>query len=66
MSVTSEDTIARIFGKLDDIEEKIGHEIDAIVDAGPTGLEPTSVLDMTGGAVEVIRAGKGDVSALLR
>ena len=48
-----------------EIEERIGHQIDAIVDAGPTGIEPTSVLDMTGGAVEVLRAGKGDVSALL-
>jgi tRNA threonylcarbamoyl adenosine modification protein (Sua5/YciO/YrdC/YwlC family) len=48
-----------------EIEDRIGHEIDAIVDAGPTGIEPTSVLDMTGGAVEVLRAGKGDVSALL-
>jgi len=48
-----------------EIEDRIGHEIDAIVDAGPTGIEPTSVLDMTGGAVKVLRAGRGDVSALL-
>ena len=48
-----------------EIEERIGHEIDAIVDAGPTGLEPTTVLDLTGGVVEVLRAGRGDVSALL-
>ena len=48
-----------------EIEERIGHEIDAIVDAGPTGFEPTTVLDLTGGVVEVLRAGRGDVSALL-
>jgi tRNA threonylcarbamoyl adenosine modification protein (Sua5/YciO/YrdC/YwlC family) len=48
-----------------EIEERIGHEIDAIVDAGPTGIEPTSVLDLTSGSVEVLRAGRGDVSALL-
>ena len=47
------------------IEERIGHDIDAIVDAGPTGIEPTSVLDMTAGAVEVLRVGRGDVSAFL-
>ena len=47
------------------IEERIGHEIDAIVDAGPTGMEPTSVLDMTGGAVEILRVGRGDVSVFL-
>ena len=48
-----------------DIEERIGHQIDAIVDAGPTGIEPTSVIDLTGGAAEVLRVGRGDVSAFL-
>jgi tRNA threonylcarbamoyl adenosine modification protein (Sua5/YciO/YrdC/YwlC family) len=48
-----------------EIEERIGHEIDAIVDAGATGIEPTSVLDLTSGVVEVLRVGRGDVSALL-
>ena len=48
-----------------DIEERIGHEIDAIVDAGPTGIEPTSVIDLTSGVAEVIRVGRGDVSALV-
>lgn len=48
-----------------EIEDRIGHEIDAIIDAGPTGIEPTSVLDMTSGVLEVLRYGRGDVSALL-
>jgi tRNA threonylcarbamoyl adenosine modification protein (Sua5/YciO/YrdC/YwlC family) len=48
-----------------EIEERIGHQVDAIVDAGPTGIEPTSVLDLTSGSVEVLRVGRGDVSALL-
>lgn len=48
-----------------EIEERIGHQIDAIVDAGPTGIEATSVLDMTGGSVEVLRQGRGDISGLL-
>lgn len=45
-----------------EIEGRIGHEIDAIVEAGPAGIEPTSVLDLSGGTVEVLRAGLGDVS----
>jgi len=45
-----------------DIEERIGHQIEAIIDAGPTGIEPTSVLDLSGGGVEVLRVGRGDVS----
>ncbi|HSM30006.1 MAG TPA: L-threonylcarbamoyladenylate synthase [Woeseiaceae bacterium] len=47
------------------IEERIGHEIDLIIDAGATGIEPTSVLDLSEGTVEVLRVGRGDVSALL-
>ncbi len=48
-----------------EIEERIGHQVDVIVDAGPTGIEPTSVLDLTGGDVQVLRTGRGDVSALV-
>jgi tRNA threonylcarbamoyl adenosine modification protein (Sua5/YciO/YrdC/YwlC family) len=48
-----------------EIEDRIGHEIDAIVDAGATGIEPTSVIDLTGGVPEVQRIGRGDVSAFL-
>ena len=48
-----------------DIEERIGKSIDLIVDGGPTGIEPTTVIDLSGGAIEVLREGRGDVSALL-
>ena len=48
-----------------EIEERIGAQIEAIIDAGPVGIEPTSVLDLTSGAVEVLRVGRGDVSAFL-
>ena len=45
-----------------EIEARIGHQIEAIIDAGPAGVEPTSVLDLSSGTVEVLRAGRGDVS----
>lgn len=45
-----------------EIEERIGHQIELIVDCGPTGLEPTSILDLSQGAVEVLREGRGDIS----
>ena len=48
-----------------EIEQRIGHQIDAIIDAGPTGIEPTSVLDLTEGTVIVLREGKGDVSGFV-
>lgn len=49
---------------VDEIERRIGHQIDIIVDAGATGIEPTSVLDLTGDVPEVLRAGRGDLAFL--
>ncbi len=45
-----------------EIEDRIGHEIEAIVDAGPAGIEPTTVLDLSDDSVEVLRVGRGDIS----
>lgn len=45
-----------------EIEARIGRDIDAIVDAGPAGIEPTTVLDLSNDTVEVLRVGRGDVS----
>lgn len=47
-----------------DIEARIGHEVDVIIDAGPTGIEPTTVIDLSHGTVEILRIGRGDVSTL--
>lgn len=49
-----------------EIEERIGNQIELIIDGGPTGIEPTTVVDLTGGTVEVLRYGRGDVSLLVR
>ena len=48
-----------------EIEDRIGTQIEAIVDAGPVGIEPTSVIDLSSGSAEVLRVGRGDVSSLL-
>jgi tRNA threonylcarbamoyl adenosine modification protein (Sua5/YciO/YrdC/YwlC family) len=47
-----------------EIEDRIGNQIEAIVDAGPVGIEPTSVIDLSNGRVEILRVGRGDVSAI--
>ena len=47
-----------------EIDERIGNQIEMIVDGGPTGVEPTTVIDLSGGTVEVLRQGRGDVSSL--
>jgi tRNA threonylcarbamoyl adenosine modification protein (Sua5/YciO/YrdC/YwlC family) len=43
-----------------DIEERVGHAIDLILDAGNCGLEPSTIVDLTGDAAKLLRAGKGD------
>jgi len=45
-----------------DIREVVGPLVDAIVDGGNCGLEPTTVVDMTGPNPEIKRQGMGDFS----
>ena len=47
-----------------EIEDRIGNQIELIVDAGPIGIEPTSVIDLSEGSAIILRKGKGDVSSL--
>lgn len=49
----------------DDIAARLGKQIDALIDGGACGVEPTTVLDLSGGTVELVRQGKGDASAVL-
>ena len=44
-----------------DIYERLRGQVDVIIDAGVCGIEPTTVLDFSDGAMEVIRHGKGDL-----
>jgi tRNA A37 threonylcarbamoyladenosine synthetase subunit TsaC/SUA5/YrdC len=36
--------------------------VDVVIDGGPCGFEPSSVVDLAGPVPVVIRRGKGDVS----
>lgn len=47
-----------------EIDRRIGHQIELIIDGGPTGVEPTSVIDLSSGNVEILRVGRGDLSTL--
>jgi tRNA threonylcarbamoyl adenosine modification protein (Sua5/YciO/YrdC/YwlC family) len=46
-----------------EIHERLRHAVDAVLDGGNCGLDPTSVIDLEGPAPVVARRGKGDVSA---
>lgn len=45
-----------------EIEERIGKQVDMVIDGGYCGYEMTTVVDLTGDAPVVVRAGKGDAS----
>ena len=47
-----------------EVRQRLAREVDLVLDAGNCGLDPTTVLDLTGGAVQLMRRGKGDVSRL--
>jgi tRNA threonylcarbamoyl adenosine modification protein (Sua5/YciO/YrdC/YwlC family) len=46
-----------------DIQERLYHQVDAVIDGGNCGMEPTSVIDLEGPVPVVARVGKGDVGA---
>ncbi|WP_029138405.1 L-threonylcarbamoyladenylate synthase [Nakamurella lactea] len=43
-----------------EIKEELDHELDAVIDAGDCGLEPTTVIDYSDGTPVVVRVGAGD------
>jgi tRNA threonylcarbamoyl adenosine modification protein (Sua5/YciO/YrdC/YwlC family) len=43
------------------IEEEYGDKVDAVIDGGYGGLEPSTVVDCTGEEIEIIRQGKGEL-----
>lgn len=47
-----------------DIRERLERQLDLVIDAGACGLEATTVVDLTSGAPELIRAGKGALGPL--
>ena len=47
------------------LHDAIGHLVDVVIDGGPAYTEPSSVIDLTAEAPEIIREGKGDISLFL-
>jgi tRNA threonylcarbamoyl adenosine modification protein (Sua5/YciO/YrdC/YwlC family) len=46
-----------------EINEELGSFLDAVLDSGDCGLEPTTVIDFSGDEPEILRRGAGDTSA---
>ena len=45
-----------------EIRFRLEKQLDLVIDAGTSGLEPTTVIDLSSGAPELLRAGKGDLA----
>ena len=45
-----------------EIKDRLEGMVDLILDGGHCGTEPTTVIDLTGGSPELVRAGRGDVT----
>ncbi|MCA1798003.1 MAG: threonylcarbamoyl-AMP synthase [Xanthomonadaceae bacterium] len=47
----------------DEIRKRLEHQVELVIDGGNCGIEPTTVVDFSGGGdPEVVRTGRGDVS----
>ena len=45
-----------------EIKEELDHALDAVIDSGDCGVEPTTVIDFSGPEPEILRKGAGDIS----
>jgi tRNA threonylcarbamoyl adenosine modification protein (Sua5/YciO/YrdC/YwlC family) len=46
----------------DTICERLGKQLELVIDGGACSLEPTTVIDLTGADAELVRQGRGDAS----
>lgn len=46
----------------EEIRDRLQHEVDLVIDGGSCGVEPTTVVDLTGPQPELLRRGRGDSS----
>ena len=47
-----------------EIEARLGHDIDAILDGGDCGVEPTTVVDLSVRPPLIVRSGKGPLGPI--
>jgi tRNA threonylcarbamoyl adenosine modification protein (Sua5/YciO/YrdC/YwlC family) len=47
-----------------EIQERLEHEIEAVLDGGDCGIEPTTVVDLSSSPPVIVRQGKGSLAPL--
>ena len=53
------------FYDIDDVRGAVDHQVDLIIDDGYCPPEPTTVINLSGDAIEIIRHGAGDTSLIV-
>jgi tRNA threonylcarbamoyl adenosine modification protein (Sua5/YciO/YrdC/YwlC family) len=48
-----------------EIKQELDNAVDAVIDSGECGTEPTTVIDLSGDEPEIVRKGAGDVARFL-
>jgi tRNA A37 threonylcarbamoyladenosine synthetase subunit TsaC/SUA5/YrdC len=48
---------------MDEIRDRMEHDVDVVLDGGPCGVEMTTVVDLTGDMPVIVRRGKGSTTA---
>lgn len=46
----------------EDIRDRLQHDLDLVIDGGHCGTQPTTVIDLSSGSPELVRAGAGDLA----
>lgn len=46
----------------EEIRALLDQQVDLVIDGGPVGLEPTTVIDLTGSTAVLLRHGRGDIT----
>ena len=65
LSTSATDPDGIILESLIEIEDRLGHALDLIIDGGPVPSKPSSVVSLIDDNPEIIREGQGDVSIFL-
>lgn len=47
-----------------EIRETLEHDLELVIDGGYCGMEPTTVVDLTGASPQIVRQGRGEFSEL--
>jgi len=66
ISTSVSDERGEILNDPQEIDKKFRHCVDLVIDGGMLVAEPSSVISLVDDRVDVIRTGKGDVSAFLQ